>query len=138
MVERDVTSRGLHGTEAQKALQATALADAPSARVRPGAVFAVRMRGTDNPERLGWDKIMKALSEDGAFAFRMIPAVQCAKVEQRLGEAGYRIDWWDVFEGEADDVLSAIETVLVSPGRFLQNSRDALNFDDRGCVFKWF
>ncbi|MEQ9676041.1 MAG: hypothetical protein RLO10_16445, partial [Roseovarius indicus] len=52
----DITP-GLYGNDAQRRLQAVSLASLDAARATPGAVFAARMPGTDDPDRLGWNRI---------------------------------------------------------------------------------
>lgn len=107
--------RGLYGSEAQRRLQAAALAAANEARETPGAVFAARMSGTDDPERLGWDRIGTILRDEGAITFRMIPVDACSEVERRLAQIGCAIAWWDVFEGSRDEIKTACGDVLARP-----------------------
>lgn len=107
--------RGLYGNELQRRLQAASLATASAFRDTPGAVFAARMAGTDDPEAFGWDRIDAILRDEGAITFRMIPVDQCAQIEERLGTMGCTISWWDVFDGSADDIRAACESILNAP-----------------------
>lgn len=102
----------LFGSANQQSLQAAALAGIEAARSTPGAVFAARMAGTDDPDRLGWATIEKVLSEQGALTFRMIPAAECARIERHLARLGCHIVWWDVFEGKRADVETACNAIL--------------------------
>lgn len=106
---------GLFGNDLQRKLQAAALANVREYRDTPGAVFAARMAGTDDPDKFGWDRIEGVLDDEGAITFRMIPIDQCAEVEQRLKEIGCTISWWDVFDGPADEVRAACEKIAGRP-----------------------
>jgi hypothetical protein len=102
---------GLYGSESQRWLQARSLAAAGLVRETPGAVFAARMAGTDDPDRLGWDRIGATLRDEEAMTFRMIPVVECAEIERRLAEIGCAITWWDVFEGSDDSIRTACDAI---------------------------
>jgi hypothetical protein len=84
------------------------------ARDTPGALINGRMIGCDDPDRLGWDVILATLARDGVFGFRMIPVTRTEALAARLAEAGYRIDFWDVFAGGAA-TLAQSEAVLAEP-----------------------
>lgn len=107
--------RGLFGNDLQRRLQAATLAAADEYRDTPGAVFAGRMAGTDDPERFGWDRIEGILRNEGAITFRMIPADRCAQIEQSLAGIGCTITWWDVFDGPADEISAACENIVNRP-----------------------
>jgi len=109
------TERGLFGSDLQRKLQAASLANVREYRDTPGAVFAARMAGTDDPDRFGWDRIKQVLRNEGAITFRMIPTDQCAPIEKKLAEIGCTISWWDVFDAQADEIKAACEHVLISP-----------------------
>lgn len=106
---------GLYGDATQRHLQAATLADFDALYNTPGAVFAARMKGTDDPEQFGWKQIETILRSDGAITFRMIPAGACAAVERRLFEMNCEITWWDVFESPSHEVVAACDTVLAGP-----------------------
>jgi GNAT superfamily N-acetyltransferase len=106
---------GLYGSDAQRRLQAAALAAAGRTRETPGAVFAARMAGTEDPERFGWGRIDAILRDEGAITFRMIPVDECSEVERRLAQIGCAIAWWDVFEGSRNEITAACGRVLVRP-----------------------
>ena len=110
----DITP-GLYGNDAQRRLQAVSLASLDAARATPGAVFAARMPGTDDPDRLGWDRIAATLRDQGAITFRMIPADACPEIERRLADIGCEITWWDVFDGPRDAILAACDGHLATP-----------------------
>ena len=106
---------GLYGSVAQRRLQAGALESLEATRRTPGAVFAARMSGTEDPERFGWDRISAILRAEGAMTFRMIAAGACPEVERRLAALGFAVAWWDVFEGSRDEVAVACDGVLAAP-----------------------
>lgn len=106
---------GLYGSAAQRRLQAASLASLDATRETPGAVFAARMPGTDDPDRLGWDRIADTLREAGAITFRMIPADACPDIERRLADIGCEITWWDVFDGPGDTIATACDAILANP-----------------------
>jgi hypothetical protein len=80
--------RGLFGNAAQRKLQAGALAAASEYRDTPGAVFAARMAGTDDPEKLGWDRIEGILRNDGAITFRMLVCLAVVSAPARKSVVG--------------------------------------------------
>ncbi len=105
---------GLYGSAAQRKLQAASLAAADSVRDTPGAVFAARMAGTDDPDRLGWDRIAATLRDEGAITFRMIPVDACPDIEQRLADIGCEITWWDVFDSPRDTIGATCDDLLAT------------------------
>jgi hypothetical protein len=120
------TGDGLYGGEAQRRLQAMSLAAAGAVRETPGAVFAARMAGTDDPDRIGWNQIGATLRDEGAMTFRMIPVDECPEVERRLAGIGCAITWWDVFDGSDDDIGTACGDVLQDQtGEFAVAGRSA-------------
>lgn len=110
----DITT-GLYGNDAQRRLQTVFLASLDAARATPGAVFAARMPGTDDPDRLGWDRIAATLRDTGAITFRMISTDACPKIERRLADIGCEITLWDVFDGPRDAILAACDGHLATP-----------------------
>lgn len=109
------TEHGLFGNDLQRRLQAAALSAAAEFRDTPGAVFAARMAGTDDPDMFGWERIGSILRNEGAISFRMIPTDRCADIEQRLAEIGCAISWWDVFDGPAEKIRAACEKIAGTP-----------------------
>ena len=109
------TEYGLFGSDLQRKLQATALASFREVRDTPGAVFAARMAGTDDPDKFGWDRIRDILRNQGAITFRMIPVDQCVHIEEKLAKIGCTISWWDVFDGSADEIRTACEVIVNRP-----------------------
>ena len=91
---------GLFGDARKRALQARALADHAWAWQTPGACFAARLAGVEDPERLGWDTVARLLTRDGCLTLRMIPVAARPGVDRRLAGTGHRVDWYDVFEAE--------------------------------------
>jgi hypothetical protein len=84
---------------ARLAAKIEALADWVAAT--PGAAQGGRLMATDDPERLGWDRIEAHLREDGLFAFRHIPVTACAAIESRLAALGFGAHVWRAFHGTA-------------------------------------
>ncbi|WP_424932441.1 hypothetical protein [Amaricoccus macauensis] len=109
------TEDGLYGSEAQRKLQARSLAAADTVAETPGAVFAARLAGTDDPDRLGWHRISAILRDEGAMTFRMIALKDCSEIERRLADIGCTITWWDVFDGSRDDIRAACNDILRLP-----------------------
>ena len=103
---------GLYGDAAQRRSQAAALASEETTKRTPGAVFAARLAGTDDPERFGWDRIDRVLRDEGAITFRMVGTETCREVARRLAELGSTIAWWDVFEGSRDEIAVACDRIL--------------------------
>lgn len=93
-----------YGTEDQRRLQAVSDTWAETAADTPGAAIVGRMRGTDDPEALGWNVIADALAEDGAFGFRMIPVEQLDRIRDRLDTFGARLDTWLVYRGDRNTI----------------------------------
>jgi hypothetical protein len=106
---------GLFGNEKQQRLQSTALKRLEKTKATPGAVFAVRLSATENPDVTGWPEIIATLNEEGSFGFRMIPQDAVSEVEARLAENGFSIMWWEVFEGTGTDVLEVCDRILSVP-----------------------
>lgn len=109
------TERGLFGSDLQRKLQAASLASVREYRDTPGAVFAARMAGTDDPDRFGWDRIEQVLRNEGAISFRMVPTGQCAAIERKLKDMGCTVSWWNVFDAPADEIKRTCEDILKRP-----------------------
>ncbi len=105
---------GFFGTKQQMALQAIAEDAREWTMNTPGACDPGRFLGTDNPDELGWGKIIEILKRDGAFGFRMIPSKDTAAISRRLLEHECRIDFWDVFVANREDAVAAASTVILS------------------------
>lgn len=67
---------GYFGTEMQQRMQALAEASAEFIGATPGACQTGRTMGCDDPDRLGWERIMQFLERDNIFGFRLIPVVK--------------------------------------------------------------
>lgn len=105
---------GYFGTDQQMALQAVAEEARDWTMNTPGACDSGRFLGTDNPDELGWSKVIDILKRDGAFGFRMIPSKDTAAISHRLLENECRIDFWEVFVANRKDAVAAASTVLSS------------------------
>lgn len=125
---------GLYGSKEQRRLQARSLAAAGAVRETPGAVFAARMAGTDDPNRIGWDRIVATLRNESAMTFRMIPVDECPEVERRLAELGCAITWWDVFDGSHDNIRAACDDILDTPSDNLELAGQSATAD--GAFFE--
>ncbi|MFZ2102970.1 MAG: GNAT family N-acetyltransferase [Oricola sp.] len=100
-----------YGTETQVALQRKVDGSVGWLITTPGACHIGRFFGTDDPDRLGWDTIFRHLEEDGVFGFRLMPVETLPEIEQRLGERGYKIDYWDVFSAKANTIREALRAL---------------------------
>ncbi|MGE0503055.1 MAG: GNAT family N-acetyltransferase [Rhizobiaceae bacterium] len=105
---------GYFGSELQQALQAKCEAAWQWSMETPGACNSGRLVGTDDPERLGWDLILRRLAEDGAFSFRMLPVDVARAAVERLKPAGYRLDLWDVFMAGREAASPNVDKILAS------------------------
>jgi hypothetical protein len=103
---------GYFGTEVQQRLQAQAEASADFIIATPGACQTGRTMGCDDPDRLGWKRIIEFLDRDGICGFRLIPINKVAGLRSRLTERGYRFDTWDVFVADRATTLTASEAIL--------------------------
>lgn len=103
---------GYFGSEAQMRMQRCADESAVSDADRPGACKTGRLYGCDDIEALGWPAILDTLARDGALGFRMIASDVAPELVRRLGDAGYRVDFWDVFAGGRDEVLAAVDPIV--------------------------
>jgi GNAT superfamily N-acetyltransferase len=103
---------GYFGTALQQRLQAEAEANAALIEATPGACQNGRMVGCDDPDRLGWSAIERALERDGVVGFRLIPRAMVAGLESRLAEAKARLDLWDVFLGDRETTLPACRRIV--------------------------
>jgi len=91
---------GYVGTEQQIALQKSADDAFVWMSATPGACNPGRSLGTDDPDRLGWDKVFEVLERDGIFAFRLMRSDQVDRIAETLSKHGYRLDLWDVFTAD--------------------------------------
>ena len=102
---------GYVGTEHQIALQKSADDAFDWMITTPGACNPGRSLGTDDPNLLGWDKILEVLRRDHIFAFRLMRSDQVDQIAEALSQHGYRLDLWDVFVAyreESDRQTSSI------------------------------
>lgn len=100
-----------YGTEQQIRLQKKSDAFLGWTQDTKGACNMARFLGTDDPEELGWDVILKHLRADGIFGFRMIPSDQTEGVTDRMQKAGYAMAYWDVFTGAASQILERADSL---------------------------
>ncbi|MEZ5780176.1 MAG: GNAT family N-acetyltransferase [Rhizobiaceae bacterium] len=106
---------GYYGTPAQQRLQAQAEASAGFIKATPGACQTGRTMGTDNPERLGWERIFEFLERDGVCGFRLIQKDAADSFASRLEKQGFRFDRWDVFVTDRASAVAASEKILAQP-----------------------
>jgi RimJ/RimL family protein N-acetyltransferase len=105
---------GYYGTEHQQKLQQKCEAMLPWLMDTPGGFNAVRLVSTDDPERFGWDTVLKFLREDGAISFRMVPRPTMEAAREMLAAQGFRLDFWDVLMGTRQEAMPAVEAVLAA------------------------
>lgn len=103
---------GYFGTEKQQHLQAQAEAAWGFISTTPGACQTGRTMGCDDPDRLGWDRIIEFLERDGICGFRLIPVDTVIGLKSRLATLGYRFDTWDVFLADRETGLATSEAIL--------------------------
>lgn len=103
---------GYYGTSTQQRLQAQAEANVDFIAATPGACQTGRMMGCDDLDRFGWERIDHFLERDGVVGFRLIPAERISEIRAWLAERDCRLDTWDVFLGDRQDVLTASEAIL--------------------------
>ncbi len=103
---------GYFGTPTQQALQARAEASAAFIDATAGACQAGRTMGCDDPERLGWERVLEFLNRDRVCGFRLIPAEEADRLQSRLEEHGFRFDRWDVFLADRETAFAASEAIL--------------------------
>jgi GNAT superfamily N-acetyltransferase len=103
---------GYFGSEILQLLQRRADEGATWAYQTPGACNGGRMMSTDDPDRLGWDRVFDLVARDGAFGFRLIPTKKVDETRARLAQQGLRLDLWDVFTATAADATRAVEPIL--------------------------
>jgi hypothetical protein len=105
---------GYYGTEHQQKLQQKCEAMLPWLMDTPGGSNAVRFMSTDDPERFGWDTVLKILKEDGVIGFRLVARQTMDEARQMLASHGYRLDFWDVLMGTREEAMHAAEAVLAA------------------------
>lgn len=103
---------GYFGTEMQQRLQAQAEASVDFIDATPGACQTGRTMGCDDPDRLGWERIIEFLDRDGVCGFRLIPAGEVDELRSQLMKRSYRFDTWDVFLADGTTALVASEAIL--------------------------
>ncbi len=103
---------GYFGTDQQIKLQRAADDAFAWMSETPGACNPGRFLGTDDPERLSWDKIYEVLERDQVFGFRLTQSGEVDNVVRKLSERGYRIDFWDVFVAGRIEAERATSSVL--------------------------
>ncbi|PHQ72192.1 MAG: GNAT family N-acetyltransferase [Sneathiella sp.] len=103
---------GYIGTDQQIALQEIAERAFDWMAATPGACNSGRSLGTDDPDRLGWDIILKFLERDKVFAFRLIRSAQVDGITKTLSEHGYRLDLWDVFLANRADSHEKVSAIV--------------------------
>ncbi|MGI9477373.1 MAG: GNAT family N-acetyltransferase [Hyphomicrobiaceae bacterium] len=103
---------GFYGTSRQQELQARVENDAQWIAQTPGACNPGRFLGTDDPGRLGWDKIFETLDRDGTFSFQLVRSDELDCITSKLAECQYRIDLWDVFVATRSEAELAVSSIL--------------------------
>jgi len=94
-----------HGTEQQIRLQKKSDSCLDWIRDTKGACNTARFLGTDDPDLLGWDVVLKHLKTDGIFGFRMIPTDRTVEIAEHMRKAGYTMAYWDVFTCSATQIM---------------------------------
>lgn len=103
---------GYYGTETQQRLQARVDEEAVWIASTPGACNSGRVLGCDDLDSLGWNAVDEIMRRDGAMGFRLLPKERAEELAAWMRERGYRIDFYDPFIGEREEVLSAADEIL--------------------------
>ncbi|MCF3642626.1 hypothetical protein LXM94_21885 [Rhizobium sp. TRM95111] len=103
---------GYFGTETQQRLQACAEASADFIATTPGACQVGRMMGSDDVDRLGWERIDAFLERDGVFGFRLIATEKIDDLRRALARRGYRFDCWNVFVADRASAETASRRLM--------------------------
>lgn len=107
------------------------------AAATPGACRIGSIPGSDDPERLGWDKIVRLLRHHHAFSFRLIPVLVLNEIGDRLDAAGYNLDPEPVFSTSATTIRSVAWPIAADgpPSGYVEVAPDrSLDSDERKSV----
>lgn len=103
---------GYAGTDLQQQRQRSADDNHAWTMATPGACNVGRMLGCDDVAAIGWHTVLNILERDGIVGFRLIDAAEMASLATKLGEAGYRVDTWDVFIAERPEAAPRTAAIL--------------------------
>ncbi len=103
---------GYFGEEAQQRMQMQAEASVDFINATPGACQTGRTMGCDDPDRLGWERIVEFLDRDGICGFRLLSTIKADEIRTRLAGEGYRFDTWDVFLADRATALAASGSII--------------------------
>ena len=103
---------GYYGTPEQQRLQAQAEENAAWVATTIGASNSGRFIGCDDIDLLGWSRIEDIIRRDGAIGFRLLPKSRVPELELWMTSRGYRVDFWDPFIGDREEVIAATDVLL--------------------------
>ncbi|WP_421865055.1 GNAT family N-acetyltransferase [Parvibaculum sp.] len=106
---------GYYGTPEQQRLQARAEENAGWVATTPGACNSGRFIGCDDIDLFSWSRIEEIIGRDGAIGFRLLQKERVPELTEWMTSRGYRIDFWDPFIGEREEVLCATSQLLSKP-----------------------
>jgi len=103
---------GYFGTHRQMDLQARAEGAFQWMAQTPGACNPGRFLGTDDPSRLGWNKIFEIMERDETFSFQLVRSDGLDEISRKLDEREYRIHFWDVFVATRSEAEAAASSIV--------------------------
>jgi Acetyltransferase (GNAT) family len=99
---------GYFGSEFQQRQQRRTEELLPRAQSERGFCNGGRNISIDDPLHLGWPTLIAELEEHGVLAMRMLTPELVEETARRIGEAGYRVDFYDTFTTKSAEVAAAI------------------------------
>lgn len=102
------------GTEFQIAVQKRMRARADWIRSRPDIANGGRLMNFLDPETTGWDRIREFLAEDGVVAITAMNRDGALDLLRGLFPEGYDFGAYDIYLGEAADILAACRAILAA------------------------
>ncbi len=107
------------------------------AAATPGACRIGAVPGSDDPERLGWDTVVRLLEDHRAFSFRLISVLGLNEIAERLDAAGYSLEPEPVFSTSAATIRSVAWPIAAEgpPSGYVEIAPDRpLVSDEREAV----
>jgi GNAT superfamily N-acetyltransferase len=88
--------------------QAAELADVP------GAVVHARTFSSDDPVKLGWDRIRKVMAEEGKITLRGVDEATIELASRELRSFKPQLHFWDLFMADAHTIREVCERIIRS------------------------
>jgi hypothetical protein len=87
-----------------QALQAARDAEVAELTDMPGAVVHARTFSSDDPARLGWDRLRKHMADEGVATLRGVDAATVEVARQELRRYDPNLHLWDLFMADAQTI----------------------------------